>query len=380
MGSVDDGGPDATTDAGMVECEVEAPDMLGTEVASVVQRIAITSLVNDFAVVFRERRPTVDDLWVRVYRDTPGGVVAGSDFPITTNAGGMSVSSVSRDPALVATASGYVAAWIDSRELGFEMWTRVLDADGVPAASLQRVTTSNGAAASPALARASDGALLAGHIHDDTQTGTTREWSVATMADDGALASSWTRASNAGELTSQGAIVPGLTSGFVSGWVDGAGNARVRTVSAGGAPTNTAVTHGEAELFGLNPAVLVFARNDGFDALWAQPITEAGATDGLLRSALTNDATGRDPGVAPLNGGVVVAYRHTTTAGTVIALALLNSRGERVHTELLGATTGAGGPVSVAVNNEGRIRLAWAEVEAGTTTTYTQAVQCAQPL
>ncbi|MBK6577388.1 MAG: hypothetical protein IPG17_14515 [Sandaracinaceae bacterium] len=169
MGSADDGGPDATTDAGMVQCEVEAPDMLGSEVASVVQRIAITSLVNDFAVVFRERRPTFDDLWVRVYRDTPGGVVAGSDFPITTNAGGMSVSSVSRDPALVATGSGYVAAWIDSRELGFEMWTRVLDADGVPAASLQRVTTSNGAAASPALARASDGALLAGRTSMTTR-------------------------------------------------------------------------------------------------------------------------------------------------------------------------------------------------------------------
>ncbi|MBK7155312.1 MAG: hypothetical protein IPH72_26620 [Sandaracinaceae bacterium] len=123
------------------------------------------------------------------------------------------------------------------------------------------------------MARASDGALLAGHIHDDTQTGTTREWSVATMADDGALASSWTRASNAGELTSQGAIVPGLTSGFMAaGWT--APTTSVWVVTTAGEPPGTAVTHGRSELLGLNPAVLVFARNDGFDALWAQPIDQ----------------------------------------------------------------------------------------------------------
>ena len=50
------------------------------------------------------------------------------------------------------------------------------------------------------------------------------------------------------------------------------------------------------------------------------------------------------------------------------------------YTEVLGETTTNGGPISVAVNNEGRIRLAWAEVDAGTTTTFTQAVQCAAPL
>ncbi|MBK7155313.1 MAG: hypothetical protein IPH72_26625 [Sandaracinaceae bacterium] len=115
MGSVDDGGGDATTDAGMVECEVEDPDMLGSETTSVFQRLAITSRANDFAVVFRERRVTVDDLWVRVYRDTPGGVVAGTDYAITTDASGMPVASESRDPAVVATDTGYLAADRQSR-------------------------------------------------------------------------------------------------------------------------------------------------------------------------------------------------------------------------------------------------------------------------
>ena len=107
-------------------------------------------------------------------------------------------------------------------------------------------------------------------------------------------------------------------------------------------------------------------------------ITDTDVAEGLarLRSALTSDATGREPGVASLNGGVVVAYRHTTTAGTQLALALLNSRAELVKTELLGTTTALGGPVSVAVNNEGIIRIAWAEIDAGTTTTYSQAIVC----
>jgi hypothetical protein len=178
-------------------------------------------------------------------------------------------------------------------------------------------------------------------------------------------------------------LVPGLSEGFLSGWVDGnAGNARVRPVSAGGAPTGSAVTHGSAILFGLNSTALVYARNQGgFEAIRAQPITASGTTEGVERSALSSDALGgRDPGVASLNGGVVIAYRHTSATGTVMALALLNSRGERVLTELLGPTTLLGGPVSVAVNNEGRIRLAWAEIADGETTTYTQAVQCSGPL
>lgn len=381
LGSPQDGSVDANTlDLGMVDCVVESPDMLGTETASVVQRIAIASYVNDFAVVFRERRVSYDDLWVRVYRDSGAGTTVGTDYAVTTDSAGASVSSISRDPALVATGSGYLVAWIDSRQMGFEMWSRGLDADGVPSSTLTRLTTSAGAAAFPALARASDGTILAGYVHDDTLTGTTSEWNVATLASNGTLAGSWTRASNAGELTSQGALAPGQTSGFLSGWIDGSGNARVRTVSLAGAPTGTAITHGSASLLGLDGTVLVFSRNAGFDALWAQPITEAGDPDGVLRSALTADATGRDPGVAPLSGGVVVAYRHTTLSGTFVALALLNSRGERIHTEVLGATTTNGGPISVAVNNEGRIRLAWAEVDAGTTTTFTQAVQCADPL
>lgn len=369
-----------TTDLGMVDCVVEAPDMLGTETASVVQRLAITHFGNDFAVAFRERRLAYDDLWVRVYRDTGSGITVGTDRAITTNAAGMSVSSVSRDPALVATSTGYLAAWIDSRDMGFEMWTRALDADGVPSTTLQRVTTSAGAAASPALARASDGTLLAGHVHDNTSTGSTSEFHAGVVSSTGALSGSWTRASSAGELASQGALVPGQTSAFLSGWVDGSGNARVRPVSLAGAPTGTAVTHGSATSFGLDSTVLVFARDSGFDALWAQAITATGEAEGVLRSALTADATGTSPGVAPLSGGVVVAYRHTTIDGTFIALSLTNSRGERVHTEVLGETTTNGGPVSVAVNNEGRIRLAWAEVDGGTTTTFTQAVQCAEPL
>lgn len=377
LGDVSDTG--AGGDAGTLNCDVEAAQVLGTEDASVVQRVAIAHHVNDFAVVFRERRSVADDLWVRVYRDTPTGVVAGADLPITTDAGGSTVFGVSRDPVLVGTDAGYLAAWVDSREMGFEMWTRALDPDGVPGSSLQRVTTSDGAADSPALARAPGGTFLAGHIHDDTQTGTTREFSVAAINASGALTGSWTRVSDAAELTSLGALVPGQTAGFLSGWLDGAGNARVRGVSASGAPTGTAVTHLTAEALGLDAFVLTFARNEGFDAIRAQAISDSGATDGLVRSGLPSDATGRDLSAAPLLGGVVVAYRHTTASGTSIALALLNSRGERSQTVVLGATTSAGGPVSVAVNNEGRIRLAWAEVDAGATTTYTQAVVCAEP-
>jgi hypothetical protein len=292
------------------------------------------------------------------------------------------VFSVSRDPVLVGTDAGYLAAWIDSRATGFDMWTRPLDPDGVPGSSLQRVTTYGGAGAaeSPALARAPGGTYLAGHIHDDTQTGTTRELHVAPVGATGALTGAWVRASGAGELTSQASLVGGQTAGFLAGWIDGSGNARVRTVNGSGAPTSSAVTHLAVTSFGLDPFVLVFARNEGFDVLRSQAISTSGGTDGLLRSALPADATGTDPGVAPLAGGVVVAYRHTTGSGTQIALGLINSRGERSQTVLLGATTAAGGPISVAVNNEGRIRLAWAEVDAGTTTTYTQAVTCAEPL
>lgn len=372
-----DAGPDGGT---QLNCEVEAPEVLGAESASVTQRLAIAHRVNDFAILFRERRPTFDDIWVRVYRDTPTGVMASADLPITTDAGGLSVSGVSRDPAIVATDAGYLAAWIDSREMGFEMWTRALDPDGVPGSALQRVTTSTGAAASPTLTRGSNGTFLAGHIHDDTQTGTTRSFNVATVGATGALTGSWTRVSDMAELTSQGALVPGQAGGFLSGWLDASSNVRVRTISASGAPTGTAVTHLSVASYGLDPFVLVFARNEGFDAIRAQAISASGSTDGLLRSATPPDATGRDPGVAPLLGGVVIAYRHTTTSGPNIALALVNSRGELRQTVVLGATTDDGGPVSVAVNNEGRIRLAWAEIEAGTTTTYTQAVVCAEPL
>lgn len=366
-------------DAG-VECQVEVPVVLGTEAGSVIQRVALTHYVNDFAVAFRERRTAVDDLWVRVYRDTPSGTVAGTDYAVTTDAAGASVSSVSRDPALVATDTGYIAAWIDSRDMGFELWTRMLDADGVPASALQRLTTSAGAAASPSLARASDGTLLAGYVHDDTLLNTTSELHVATLSSSGALQGSWARVSDAGELATSAAVVRGQAAGFLSGWIDGAGNVRVRPVTVAGAGSGSVVTHGSSSALALNPTILLFARNTGFDGLWAQAITSAGSADGLLRSALTSDASGVDPSVAPLSGGVVVAYRHTTASGTQIALALLNSRGERIHTELLGTTTSSGGPISVAVNNEGRIRLAWAEVDGGTTTTYTQAVQCQSPL
>ncbi|MBK8412355.1 MAG: hypothetical protein IPL19_30810 [Sandaracinaceae bacterium] len=378
--NADEGVDAATADAGMIDCEVEAPDMLGSEVGSVVQRLAIASHANDFAIVFRERRPVLDDLWVRVYRDTPDGTTEGTDYAITTDAAGMGVSSISRDPVVAATATGFVTAWIDNRDVGFEMWTRLVDADGIPATTLNRITTTGGRSAFPALTRGSDGTLLAGYVLDDLADEDTSEFFVARLDATGATAGAWARASAMGEVAVRGMLVPDPSTGFLSGWVDGSNNARVRPVNVSGAPSGSAVGHGVVTAFALNGVVLVLGRNSGFDGIWGQPITGVGAADGLLRSALANDATGRDPGVAPLNGGVVVAYRHTTVDGTMIALALLNSRGERMHTEVLGETTAQGGPVSVAVNNEGRIRLAWAEVEANVTTTFTQAIQCAEPL
>ncbi|MBK6809509.1 MAG: hypothetical protein IPG81_11520 [Sandaracinaceae bacterium] len=138
--NADEGVDAATADAGMIDCEVEAPDMLGSEVGSVVQRLAIASRTNDFALVFRERRPVLDDLWVRVYRDTPDGTTEGTDYAITTDAAGMGVSSISRDPSSPRPLPGSSRRGSTTATSGSRCG-RLVDADGIPATTLNRITT-----------------------------------------------------------------------------------------------------------------------------------------------------------------------------------------------------------------------------------------------
>lgn len=93
-----------------------------------------------------------------------------------------------------------------------------------------------------------------------------------------------------------------------------------------------------------------------------------------LEEALT-DTQSRDPGVASIGGGFVVAYRNLEP-DPVVELAFVDVAGELIGTLGLGDTTESGGPVSIVATPEGRLWIAWAEEGESETGFFATRVTC----
>ncbi len=384
-GAVEDGGasPDGETpledsgvsdDAGTsipTDCVTTDDDriVLGSDARTGVRHVAVAAGSAGFVVLYTLNEGGFDDV---LARHVPSTGAPSAPIPITDN------FASERAPALVATGDGFVAGWHDNDGRGFEVVTRALDAMGNP----------NGDARVISAARA-------GHVHDRLALARVGTSVVATFVEEEVLAS--TRRLQAVRLGADGAVQGSVASitdppandpaiaargdGSVVVWAraadegasivarpldaDATASGAVQTVST---QANAAGVVSVAQTPAGQLAVVFdvdVAGGGSRQEVRFRPLSAAtGGAAGLETVVTPGTSRGHSPGVAAFAGGYAVAFRATSDTdleGPTIRLALVTTNGERTALTNLDPTTADGGPVRVAVGNDGAILVTWAE-------------------
>lgn len=377
----DDGGAD---DGGTTEVSCTAGDRitLGVDQDRRERRIALAAATGGTLAAWSGKDGDFTNAHVRLLGTdgTAGDVVSLTD-------------DFAEQEALAAarTSAGFVVAWYNNVPgEGFEVSTRVLDGTGAPTAEAQVVTAGDGVRHdNPALAFGQEGPVLV-YVEDDTLGG--REAYAVPLAADGTMDGTPTMVLPVGYGVSQPVLVErpaaaplllatDLSTGGVTNdravWLQpltGASAAdgdprRVDLDSNAAGDVAAAVTPSDDVGIAFDVRVASI-RNE----VHYRPVL-AGTNEPVGLEEALSDTQAKDPGIASIGGGFAVAYRQLEPS-PALELALVDVAGEVIGTLPLGATTEAGGQVSVVATPEGRLWVAWAERGDTDTTLYAMRVTC----
>lgn len=259
--------------------------------------------------------------------DRADGVVQ----PLGTSAG------LDDAPALLPITGGTLAAWVETRmDTQRVALTRPLGADAVPS-DAQREVSGATTVARPVLALREGGYSFA--YVDSTGAGAGATPTVRLLALD---------ASRGVVGTPVTINTEGNADGTVDLATDADGGAAVFGVSVGGA---------RAEVR-------------------ARELDGTGQTSGPERVITPAPEAGRDPSIARLAGGYVIAYRGVEGVTPELRLAFVDASLEVVGNLDITTVEPIGGRTTVRVSGEGRIVIAWADVGASATTIRAARVRC----
>jgi hypothetical protein len=369
----EDGGP-PDEDSGMsvpTDCVTTDLDriVLGSDARAGARHVAVAAGRSGFVVLYTLNAGGFDDVHARL---VPSSGAPSAPIPITDN------FASERAPALVATDDGFVAGWHDNDGRGFEVVTRALDASGRPVGDARVISSARTGHVHDRLALARVGASVIATFVEEEVLASTRRLQAVRLGADGAVQGS------VASITDPPANEPAIAArgeGSVVVWAragdDGASivarpldaeamaSGAVQTVStqsnAAGVVSVAQTPTGQlAVVFDVDVAGGGARREVRF-----RPLSAAtGAAAGLETVVTPGTSRGHSPGVAAFAGGYAVAFRATSDAdldGPTIRLALVTPNGERNALTNLDPTTADGGPVRVAVGDDGAILVTWAE-------------------
>jgi len=369
----EDGG-DPSTDSGTVvptDCVTTDGDriVLGSDSRTGARHVAVAAGSAGFVVLYTLNEGGFDDLFARF---VPSSDAPSAPITITDN------FASERAPALVATSTGFVAGWHDNDGRGFEVVTRALDPMGEPVGAARVVSDSREGHVHDRLALARVGTSVVATFVEEEVLASTRRLQALRLGVDGAVQGS------VASITDPPANEPAISArgdGSVVVWAraaDGGASVVARPLDADAMASGAVETVStQANAAGVvsvaqTPAgqlAVVFdvdvAGGGARQEVRFRPLSAAtGGAAGLETVVTPGSSRGHSPGIASFAGGYAVAFRATSDTdleGPTIRLALVTTNGERTALTNLDPTTADGGPVRVAVGNDGAILVTWAE-------------------
>ena len=260
-------------------------------------------------------------------------ILLGGERRLTNDAAG------SVRPRLVASGGGYMVAWVDNRLEDAHIFLRRLDAQGAPAADLQRISVRRGSHFQPSVVPAGEGYGVAWH-------GTGEGVGVVYFARvdaNGVVVGGDVDLSGGGANAAHAEVVWNGQE-YAVAWTDsrhGDSEVYFRRVSAAGEAVGGAVrvtnVAGEASVpslvhlgAGRGYAVAYNEHADGVFNVWLQRMDAAGAPVGAPQRVSTGPDNANAPRLLHIGGGYAVTWYDTRDDNTEIYVARLDANGARI--------------------------------------------------
>lgn len=372
-----DGGSDATVgiDGGPpmpTSCTVlDAPALeLGTDGRGVSRAVSVLGAADRFHVLWVQSPIARDE--IRLLDLPTQGAVAGApvlvaDAPLVGSA------------AAVAASGGWIVVWDDTALGGFEVRSAFVASDGTASAPAR--LTNNALRDDTPSVVAFGPVVLAGWMREDGAGG--RALFALPLSATGEADGTETRV-----LDADVAAVTQTQSDLAATWalpVPGGSQVMLQELTPAGALMGSGVRL-DTEANGAGAARIASASNRSAAVFTAQvagaraelrfqSLDENGQPDHVERVLTPSPETGTGPGIAPLAGGWIVAYR-TSEASPRIRGALVSPLGDVVASFDVAPAAPQGGPVAVAVAGDGRILVSWVDVASRVGTVRAARIAC----
>ena len=362
-------------DGGMSGCDLGAADIL--EIASDLRMadrvVGLAAGDSDWAITWHQSVKGFDEIFV-------AGVGVTGDPTVTQVT---SLGRIERDPAVVATDTGWLLAWSGNHmDLNYEVYAQSVGTDLMPIGSPSRLSEfAGGGDGTPTLTALPTSGYLVAWVQGGMTSNLAVTRVVGATGAPTAAARTITTATN--EVTRP--TLGFRSAGAVLAWGESSSvppAARVLALDAAGAASGSPVaasTEGNADgtsditmdLFGgaMVFGATVIVRPE----VRIRLLDGTGTPSGSERAATTS--AGRDASIASFGGGYLVSYR-SADAEPVIRLALLDAGGVFIDEYDLADAAAGGGRTTVRVTTEGRVLVTWADAGVAGTRIRAARVRC----
>lgn len=369
-GDAGDGGTDAGDgdggggDVGVGDggCMLEMNFELGSDSRMNTRPVEVAAGADRFAVTWSSSPEVFEDIFVQVIpaRGAPMPLVNLTDD-----------TSISRSSNIESVGTQFLATWFDN-EAGFEIKTRPLGPDGSPTSADQPISNNDLRDDEPALQRI-EGGVMGVWVEDDVVAGT-RVLRTRVLSDSGAPMAAARTVTGAGSSPAR-PVLSRLGLDVLAAWVDASGFPVVQRIDATGAAVGTPVQIGA--MANAAGTVDIYSNVLGGAVVWdvivggVRPevhfmgLDSEGAPTGDERILTLAPEQGRDPSIASLAGGFVVAYRAVMDddiTEPTLRGALVDVFGDVVGSFDAGPLTDGGGRLTARASADGTVLVAWSDV------------------
>lgn len=361
-------------------CRVESPTddvlVLGTDAPPRARDVGIAAGPTGHAIVWSSGEGALGDVF---FAALPPSGAAGAATPVTEH------FAVTRDPVIAANGTGWMLAWYGNADGDFDVYAEPWSAAGASAGPAQRLTMRVGRDDAPALLPTTTGALAA-WVEERTITSRV---AVTRLLGTDAMPSTAQRDSSPASAAVSRPLLAHRSGGFALAWVDSVSptpSALLQPLGTDGAPMGAPIT---LSTEGNADGTIDLAMDEGGGAVTfgvsvggvrpevrARLVDGSGNPSGPERVITDAPASGRDASIAPLAGGYAIAYRALEGATPQLRIAFVAADLVPVVTLDVAPVSATGGRVTVRVSGEGRIAVAWADVDDTTTTIRAARIRC----
>lgn len=361
-------------------CRVGSDDLVTLAIDSLARDrdVGVAAGASRFAIAFSSRQEGFEN--VRLVEIPATGPVLAAAESITTG------TALERDPVLAPNGSGWIVSWYGNPEGDFDTYA-IGWQDGriAPGSARVRLSARVGRDDQPAIVATPSGALAAwvearGAAMDERVPVT--RMLLATATPSGEPRDAAPAGAGIGRIA-----IEDRAEGYLLAWVDSSAAAPsplVQALDASGTPRGAPISIGaEGNADGTidlatspsGGAVVFGASVAGIrPEVRARLVDREGAPSGPERVITPAPSSGRDASIAALAGGYAVAYRELGSRPT-LRIVLLDALLAPVGSFEITAVRATGGRVTIRASGEGRMIVGWADVDAASGTTAIRAAR-----